>query len=44
MKLVLVSLMFTWDQVIQYGLDLLSGAINRSTYEGDPIWNYTVQV
>ena len=43
MKLVLISLMFPSDQ-IQYGLDLLSGTIRRSTYEGDPIWNYTVQV
>ena len=35
MKLVLIS---------QYGSDLLSGTIRRSTYEGDPTWNYTVQV
>ena len=46
MKLVLISLMFPSDQVdpVWIRSALWYSTIRRSTYEGDLIWNYTVQV
>ena len=45
MKLILISLVFPSDQVDPVWIrSALSGTICRSTYEGDPIWNYIVQV
>ena len=44
MKWVLISLMFPSDQVDPVWIRSALWYHSRSTYEGDPIWNYTVQV
>ena len=44
MKLVLASLMFTWNQMDPVWIRSALWYQIMSTYEGNSIWNYTVQV